>query len=138
LHGTVVGPGLWLQPSTNAMQCKLIIVPDNTTFPIRAVFIYTIRGCAHEARLVYWPLHGSISPDYLPILYFFLKKQKGSDPLLINYIKMGEEPSLIQIGNKERKKNLRNYMRASSHEDISTLFLFFALSITKANSIIKC
>ena len=53
-------------------------------------------------------------------------------------LKKGKKQSPVQLGNKERnKKNIGDYMRASSHEDISALFLFFALSITKANFLTK-
>ena len=54
-------------------------------------------------------------------------------------LKKGKKQSPVQLGNKERnKKNIGDYMRASSHEDIRDLFLFFALRITKANSLTKC
>jgi len=54
-------------------------------------------------------------------------------------LKKGKKQSPLQLGNKERnEKNIGDYMRASSHEDIRDLFLFFALRITKANSLTKC
>ena len=53
-------------------------------------------------------------------------------------LKKGKKQSPVQLGNKERnEKNIGDYMRASSHEDIRDLFLFFALRITKANSFLK-
>ena len=42
-----------------------------------------------------------------------------------------------KVKKHRKKKNKQNYTRWSSHKDIGSLCLFFALRITKANFFLK-